>query len=160
MSLKKIQLLVTGSADIPHMRGRYVPEIPEQVESVQLCMYVHRVAPQKCIHFLLFILDVRVYTYFWATLSVQRSAVDVRTPTYWNQTTRNMTAPPLVLSPSSVLPPTSFNCAFIPSWRNLALLKLIYLYTFLLLFFFLHLCNSELRKSGSVLRDLNSVSPE
>ena len=33
---------------------------------------------------------------------------------------RNMTAPPPLLSPSSILPPHSFHCAFVSSRKNLA----------------------------------------
>jgi len=41
-------------------------------------------------------------------------------PTHWNLISCNMSAPPLLLSPSSILPPTVSHWAFISARKNCA----------------------------------------
>jgi hypothetical protein len=52
-----------------------------------------------------------------ATFAYTRETVEKQTPTHWNLIDRSTTAPPPLLSPSSILPPLS-HCAFIPVSRN------------------------------------------
>jgi len=47
------------------------------------------------------------------------SPVEIRTSTHGNLTGRSITASPLVLSPSSILPSPSSHSAFIPQKKNL-----------------------------------------
>jgi hypothetical protein len=53
---------------------------------------------------------------------VRESPDEIISPTQWNITGRNMTAPPPVLSPSSILPPPSCHCALIPAKLKLVVL--------------------------------------
>jgi hypothetical protein len=48
------------------------------------------------------------------------SLVETPAPTNWNLIDRSMTAPPPVLSPSSILPPRSSHRALIPANKTLA----------------------------------------
>jgi hypothetical protein len=49
------------------------------------------------------------------------SPVGIQTPTRWNLIGHGMTVPPLVLSPSSILPVPSFLCAFIHARKEIRL---------------------------------------
>ena len=64
-------------------RNRYVPKRPGQVEIRA---------------------DLIRYTYGQLHMHTEGSAVRTRTPIHWNLTGHSMTVPPLVLSPSSILP--------------------------------------------------------
>jgi len=46
------------------------------------------------------------------------SPVEIRTSTHWNLTGCSITASPLVLSPSSILPSPSSHSAFIPQTKT------------------------------------------
>ena len=63
------------------------------------------------------------YTYGQLDIYIQRGQTEIQTPTYWNLIGRSMTAPQLVLSPSSILPPPASNFAFIPARKNSAFQK-------------------------------------
>lgn len=58
------------------------------------------------------------YTYVQLYMYVQGRQTDIQTPTHRNLTGRSMTAPAPMLSPSSILPPRSSNCAVIPPRKN------------------------------------------
>ena len=79
------------------------------------------------------------------------SPVEIQTPAHRNLISSNMATSPLVLSPSSILPPLSSRCAFISarkiSARNLKM-------SLFLKNVCLKLRNQKLRKSGSVSSDL------
>jgi hypothetical protein len=53
----------------------------------------------------------------WLTVYMYKeaSAGEIQTSAPWNLIGRSITAPPRVLSPSSILPPFSSHCAFIPA---------------------------------------------
>jgi hypothetical protein len=57
------------------------------------------------------------FTYGHLYVYLQRSTVDIQTPTHWNLIGLSMTAPSRVLSPSSILPPPLTHCAFILAWN-------------------------------------------
>ena len=52
---------------------------------------------------------------------VKRSLVENQNPTHCRLISRSMTAPPPVLSPSSILPSTSSRCAVTTARKNWAL---------------------------------------
>lgn len=49
---------------------------------------------------------------------IQWCTAEIETPRQWNLIGRNMSAPPLVLTPSSILPPSSFQSSFIRPRKN------------------------------------------
>jgi hypothetical protein len=49
------------------------------------------------------------YTCGQLRMYIKESPAEIKIPTHWNQIGRSMTAPPPVLSPSSILPPPSFH---------------------------------------------------
>jgi hypothetical protein len=61
------------------------------------------------------------------TYYTQCSQVKIQTPTHCNLIGCDMTLTPTVLSPSSILPPPSSNCAFVPARMNRARVFLIIL---------------------------------
>ena len=71
---------------------------------------------------------------------------EIQTPTRHILVGRRMTAPPPLLSPSSILPPPS-QWALIPVQKNSARLAKVF---FSLFYFFRKLLSLKLRKSGSV----------
>ena len=52
------------------------------------------------------------------TMFIQRSPVEIQTPTKWKLINRSMTNPPHELLPSSILPPPSSHYAFIPARKK------------------------------------------
>jgi hypothetical protein len=57
---------------------------------------------------------------------IETNSVDFQNPIRWYPIGRNMITPPTVLSPSSILPPTSFPCAFTAPLKKLgAILKML-----------------------------------
>jgi len=50
---------------------------------------------------------------------IQAGPDQIQTPAHWNLTGRSMTAPPPVLSPSSILPPPWSRCALIAARKKL-----------------------------------------
>jgi hypothetical protein len=71
-----------------------------------------------------------VYSCSLLCMCIQSSPVKTRTPTQSNLIGRSMTAPPPVLSPSSILPPPSPPCAFIPATKNLMCVSKTLLFQF------------------------------
>jgi len=77
----------------------------------------------------------RVYMISCAPMCIQGSPVATQTPAHWNLIGRSMTAPPSVLSPSSILPPLVVS---LRSWyrkKNHLAFKRCYYFSFLNLFF-------------------------
>jgi hypothetical protein len=64
---------------------------------------------------------VRMVNYIYGNL------VEIQTPTYWSSIGRSMTAPPPLLSPSSVLQPSS-HCVFVPARKTATRVKKKYCY--------------------------------
>jgi len=62
---------------------------------------------------------------------IKGSIVEIQTPTHCNLIARSLTAPPPLLSPSSILPSPSFHCTFIPAWKNSAPFKSVIKFYFL-----------------------------
>jgi hypothetical protein len=60
--------------------------------------------------------------------------VEIKTPADWNLIGRSMTAPPPVLSPSSISAPPSSYCAFIPGREKSPLVLKMLLFKFFTLF--------------------------
>jgi len=58
------------------------------------------------------------YTYGQLYMHTPCSPAEIGTSTYWNLTGRSITALPLVLSPSSILPSPSSHSAFIPQRKT------------------------------------------
>jgi hypothetical protein len=76
------------------------------------------------------------------SVCVQGSPVEIQTPTHYNLIGRSMSAQPPVYSPSSILPPSSSHCAFIPARKKLgARVKTVICFNFL---FFQKLHKSEI----------------
>jgi hypothetical protein len=63
---------------------------------------------------------------------VQGGPAETQISAHSNLIRRSMIAPPPVLSPSSILPPPSSHCGFVPSTKNLALLKMIFIFLVLI----------------------------
>ena len=86
---------------LPDLRNCYVPENPAQIEFCASRYWIH----------------------LWSTEYIctyaQVSPVEIQTTAHWNLIGHSITAPSLVLSPSSILPPPSSRCAFITARKNL-----------------------------------------
>ena len=59
-------------------------------------------------------------------MRIQVSPDEIQTPAQKNVTGGSMIAPPLVLSPSSILPNLCLNCPFIPAQKNSAQIELFF----------------------------------
>ena len=57
-------------------------------------------------------------TYYQIYMYTRGSPAEIQIQAHWNLTGRSITASPHVSSPSSILPPPSSQCAFIPSRKN------------------------------------------
>ena len=66
------------------------------------------------------------FTYTQGTLT------EIQTPAHGNLIDHSVTAPPPVLSPSSILPPTSSRCDFIPGRKNFASVSKMLFHFFIL----------------------------
>jgi len=86
------------------------------------------------------------YTCSRMCMYLHDSTNEIQTPTRHILAGRRMTAPPPLLSPSSILPPPS-QCALIPVQKNSARLAKVF---FSLFYLFKKLLSLKLRKSGSV----------
>jgi len=62
------------------------------------------------------------YTCGQLYMCIQGNPDEIQRPAHWNLISRNMTAQPPVLSPSSIPTLLSFQCAFIPAKKNSVLL--------------------------------------
>jgi hypothetical protein len=60
-----------------------------------------------------------VYTYDQICEETEMSPVEIRIPTHWTLIACSMTVPPLMLSPSTILPSSSSHCAFIPTGKKI-----------------------------------------
>jgi len=77
---------------IPDLRSSYVAEGPAPVNGI-------------------------VYRYDIVYEEMEMSPVEIRIPAHWTLIACSQTAPPLVLSPSTILPSSS-HCAFVPTRKN------------------------------------------
>ena len=69
--------------------------------------------------------SIYVYPTQWCTAEIQ-------TPSQWNLIDRNMSAPPLVLTPNSILRPSFFQSSFIRERKNSGCLSKIFFRIFLI----------------------------
>lgn len=58
------------------------------------------------------------YTCDQPRMPIQVSTGEIQTPTHWNPDNHSKTAPPPVISPSSILLPLLSHCAFITIWKK------------------------------------------
>jgi hypothetical protein len=92
------------------------------------------------------------YTRGQLYMYIEGSRSEIQSPTHWNVIGRNMTAPPHVWLPSSILPPAWCNCAFIPGRKISVRVNKCYYFSFLLCrnCVILKLRDLKLRKLGMV----------
>jgi hypothetical protein len=76
------------------------------------------------------------------TMYLHGSPAEIQTPAHWNLISCSTTAPPPVVSPSSILRPPSSHCAFIPARKNSMRFKNV-ISIVIFLCYFLKLTKSE-----------------
>jgi len=87
-------------------------------------------------------------------MCVHSSATEIHTPTHRNLNGRSMTVPSPVLTPNSILPPTSSYCPLIPTSKKIlfACQKSFYIDSFL---FFFNYLNMKVHKLENVCVEIN-----
>jgi hypothetical protein len=124
--LKFIKILEGTRTDSPRLSNSYVSHVQHRSNFAQ----------------------VRIeYTYGQLYMYIQKIPVYIQTLTHWNLIGHSMTAPPLVLSPSSILPPLSRHYVSIAAEEKFGacLKKSLFLF-----FTFLNCVGVKLRRSGNV----------
>ena len=85
------------------------------------------------------------YTCGQSCMPIQVSTGEIQTPTHWNPDNHSETAPPPVISPSSILLPLLSHCAFITTWKNSGHVSKSFFF-----FFFFKLFKNHISKKTSV----------